>query len=315
MKSILRFFLLLIFVGSQAIAQQMPVQPDPLSPVFSETDTIHLRKRRVFLTMVRQYDYRYAGNLTDRQLIPLLRQSPDSTVRVCLERGRGATTLFTSMYISGYALMVAAVFAPIRQPAATGSMALGGLGLFSGALIPLGARSKWLERAVEAHNRQLSSRADSGFLPPVSTPGREAGLSQADTVAVIRRGLSKRYTYRGIWVNPAWQLGRLAGRLNDADVRDGFQYNRRVTGVALLFTGLSAGYLVPQLLIYGILRTNGRSATLGSPVFWTATTAMAIGFGIGFHARRVQFQTVQILNERLHGQYNTTRYGEHFQNP
>ena len=43
--------------------------------------------------------------------------------------------------------------------------------------------------------------------------------------------------------------------------------------------------------------------------------ATVIGAGINLHARRVQLQTVTLLNDRLRDQYNPARAAEHFQNP
>jgi len=305
------FLLLFVFLGSQTLAQRMPLWSDSLSMA----DTVHLNKRRVFLTMVRQYNYRYASNLTDMQLMPMLRRSADSTVQRYVGQGRSANLVFTSLFTSGYALMTGGLLMPVRKPETNLSMMLVGMGLFYGALIPLGTRSKRLEQAVRAHNRKLRSRADDYFAPLVGGPLHEAGLSLADTVVILRRGLANRYAYRGVWVDPARQLRPLAARLNNPDVRDGLQYTRRVTGVGGLIGSLGIGYLVPRLLFHGILRANGRSSTLGSPVFWTAAAATFIGAGINFQARRVQLQTVDLLNERLRDQYNPARYGEHFQNP
>ena len=305
------FLLLLIFFGGLVNAQSITRQLDSLPMA----DTVHLNKRRVFLTMIRQYDYRYASNLADMQLMPLLRRSADSTVQRYVGRGRSANLVFAGMYASGFALMTSGLVAPIRQTETRLSVMLGGLGLFYAALIPLGGRSNQLEQAVSAHNRQIRSQADLYFSPVVGMSPPETGLSPSDSVTVIRRGLSNRYMYRGVWVDPARQLKRLANRLDDPDVRNGFEYNRRVSTVAGLFTSLGAGYLVPQLLIYGVLKSSGRSATLSSPIFWTATAATVIGAGISFQARRVQLQTVNLLNDRLRDQYNPARYGEHFQNP
>ena len=312
MKSTLRcFLLLLVSLGKPVVAQRVPSQPDSLSV----SDTIHLRKRWVLFSRVREYSYHYASNLTDLQLMPMLRQSADSTVRRYAGRGQKAQFVHTGMYATGYALMAAGLFTPVRRPETNLSMMTGGLGLFYGSLIPMGKRAKQLERAVQTHNRRLRIQPDDYFVPVVNASMRQASLSLADTVALLRRGLANRYRYRGVWVEPAQQLTRLSDQLNDRDVRNGFQYTRRVNSIAGLFTGLGLSYLVPRLLIYGLSQANGRPALLGSPVLWTATAVTTIGAGMGYHARQVQQQTTRLLNERLRDQDNPARAAEHFQNP
>lgn len=298
-------FIILAVVGIQALAQ---------SDSLTAADTIHLTKRAGFLTTQRSYGYHFASNLSDRQLLPVLHRSGDSTVRHYLTRGQRAHYTNIGLVASGYGLMVTGLFLPLRHPETNLTLMGAGVAMFYGSFIPLGSRSRQLEQAVQAHNQLIRSRE--GYFTPLSVLATEQNrLSIADTLSIRAGGLKRQYEYRGLRITPANQLGRLADRLNDTDVNDGFQYTRRVKNIGQLFTSFGTAFLLPRLLVYGVQRANGRSSTLGSPILWTSLAAISIGYSIRLHGNNVQHRTVKLLNERLRSRYDPTVVGEQFYIP
>ncbi len=274
-------------------------QPDSLTA----GDTVHLTKRRLFLSTLRQYSYHHATNLADVQLLPLLRNSPDSTVQRYTRRGRRAQIIGTSLFVSGYGLMLGGLVSPLVRPEVRASMMFGGLGLFYGSLIPMRQRTHRFEQALRMHNQLVRSRADAYYTPVFDLSPNADRLSLADTVTVERRGLKTRYTYRGIRLGPTRQLTRLADQLNDQDVKDGFLYTRRVGGIAGLVGGFGSSFLSTSLLVWGVRRANGASATLNTPVFWSSLAAVTFNYGLRIHVGGVQHRTVRLLNERLRNRF------------
>ena len=134
-------------------------------------------------------------------------------------------------------------------------------------------------------------------------------------MAVQRRGLLNRYTYRGIRLTPTRQLTRLSDRLSDQDVKDGFLYSRRVGSIAGLFGGLGSGVLSTSLLVWGVRRANGASATLNTPFFWGSLAAVTFSYGLRIHLGGVQYRTVQVMNGRLRDRFSRPIGDEHFSKP
>ncbi|GAB3556438.1 hypothetical protein [Spirosoma fluminis] len=162
----------------------------------------------------------------------------------------------------------------------------------------------------------MRSQASTTFdAPYFSAPNEAAVLSRADTVAISRHGFSNHYIYRGIRVYPAWQLTQLADRLHDNDVKDGFQYARQVSSIAGLIGSFGASCLTSSLLVYGIRRTNGNSATLNTPLFWGSLAALTFTYGIRLHVGRVQLRTIELVNKRIRDRYSPAATGEHFVQP
>lgn len=264
------------------------------------SDTIHNRTARNLLATSRQYRYHYASALAGGQLLPLLQRSADSTVRHFVRRNRLLRGFGIGMSAVGLGLQVAGLTTPRQRGDRSTTFILTGISLFYGSLAPIGQADRAIERAVQAHNgalrRRTDARTDEYYVPLFG----ETVLSLADTVAVVRRGLGRRYVYRGVSVAPAGQLLPLSERLADRDVNMGFTYTRRVGRIGGFFIGYGASYLATTLLLYGVLRSNGYQARLtNSPVFWSAVGAVALGYAIRFHAGRVQLGAVQLLNERL----------------
>lgn len=312
MRFFLRSFVLLAAVlwpGHWAVAQ---------ADSLTMADTIHLVKRPVFLTTLRFYHYHYASGLSDKQIVPLLRRSADSTVLGHLRRGHRAQVANVAVQATSYGLILTGLFSPVNSLAqirTNQSMILGATALLYGSLIPAGYRARQHEQAVLAHNRMLRSRFGQYYVLLYDVSAQVNRLSVNDTIATSRRGLAERYWYRGIRVVPVQQLRPLADQLNDSDVKDGFQYARRVGGIGSLFASLGIAYLAPRLLIYGVQRANGRATTLQSPITWTALAAVGIGYSIRIHAGGVQRRSVRLLNERLRSRYDPTVVGEQFYVP
>lgn len=297
MKHLLRalFVLMLLGVGPE---QRVLAQMDSLTLA----DTIHLTKQQAFLSFRRSYDYHYASGLSDMQLRPLLRQSTNPTTRKYVRRGQQAQHVNVGMNAAGYGLFMGGLFTPLNRPETNLSMMLSGVGLFYGSLIVTGQRARQYEKAVRSHNQFLRGQSADYYAPLFDRGFQVRPLSLADTISVVRRGLSNRYTYRGIQLHPGGQLTKLADRLGNQDVKDGLQYNRRVEYIAGLVNTLSISFLLPRIMLFGIQRANGRSATLNSPLVWGSLAGLTFGHGLRIHANRVQLQTVQLLNDRIRNQ-------------
>lgn len=306
-----RLCAVLIWLVTAVSTTPSPAQPDSRTA----GDTVHLTKQRLFLSTLRLYGYHYANNLADVQLLPLLHDSPDSTVRHYARRGRRAQLISTGMMASGYGLTLGGLLSPLRHPEANGSLVLGGLGLFFGSTLPQRQRTLRFEQAVRAHNQFVRSQADAYYAPVFNRSPSADRLSLADTVAVQRRGLKNRYTYRGIRVWPTRQLTRLSDRLADQDVKDGFLYSRRVSGIAGLAYSVGAGLLSTSVLVWGIQRANGSSATLNTPLFWGSLATVTFSYGLRAHVGNVQYRTIRLMNERLHDRFNKPVGEEYFSKP
>src|SRR5919202_4147039 len=259
------FSLLGLTISSACIAQS-----DSLTP----GDTIHLTARRSFLSTFREYSYHYASHLSDAQLDPLLRDSPDPTVQRFVQRGRLANAVKIALHAAGASLTIAGFLTPRYPLERSSTLLLSGVGFFYAGFIPHGQMRRHYQQAVTAHNTFLRNRTDEFFTPYFSLPTEAPLLSLADTVSISRQGFSRRYTYRQIQVFPAWQLTRLADRLNDKDVKNGFQYSRRISSIGGFIGSFGASYLTTSLLAYGTRRGNGNSASLNTPLFWGSVAAI-----------------------------------------
>lgn len=294
-----------------AASSPLLAQPDSLTAA----DTIHLSKRRYFLSTLREYSYHYANHLADTQVLPLLQLSPNPSVRRLVKSGRLVRGIGVGMTAVGFPVMVAGLLTP-RQRVETGStLLLTGLGLFYGASIPFVQSRRQFQRAVTVQNQFLRRRADDYYAPVVLPFAQLAEPTLTDTVAIKKRGLGHQYTYRNVRLAPARQLQRLTDRLNDTDVKQGMQYTRRVGAIGGFVGGIGSTFLTTSLLFYGIQRANGNSTQLGTPLFWGSVAAITVNYGLRIHAGRVQFRTVQALNERLRSQYGAPGRSEHFPNP
>ncbi len=179
----------------------------------------------------------------DVQLVPLLQKTSDPTVQKFIRKGRFSNGVRIILSATGFSFMMTGLLMPRYPVERSGVLMLSGIGLFYGALIPLGQARRQYLQAVLAHNEALRNRTDTYLMPLISRTPEIPELSLADTVAVWHRGLAYRYVYREVPLQPAQQLVRLVDRLNDGAVKAGFQYNRRVKAIAGLLGGLGASYL------------------------------------------------------------------------
>ncbi|MFD2569309.1 hypothetical protein ACFSUS_01610 [Spirosoma soli] len=303
--------ILLSYLSGVEASNLRCVQDDSLQT----DDTIHLTIRRYFLSTIRQYNYHYASYLSDAQLIPLLRRTPDPSVRQIVRRGEWKRGIATTMSFVGATLAFSGLLMPAYRLETRGGLLLSGVGLFYGSLIPAGRAKQQFQQAVAQRNLVIRNHTGDYYAPITGLSSQPLTLSLSDTVSIIRRGFTSYYSYRQIRVQPAWQLVKLADRLNNKDVKDGLRYSRHVGAIAGFIGSFGAGYMTTSLLFYGTRRANGGSATLNTPLFWGSLAALSVNVGLRMHISRVQQRTVQLLNERLRDQYGPSATNEHFLRP
>ncbi|WP_460984500.1 hypothetical protein [Spirosoma fluminis] len=125
-----------ILLSSPVLSAQTP--PPAQYDSLTLTDTIHLIPRRHLLSVLREYSFHYANHLSDAQLAPLLRTTPDSTVQPFVRRGRLAKANQIGLHAAGTSMTAAGFLIPRYLLERSGALLLSGLGFVYASVIPHG---------------------------------------------------------------------------------------------------------------------------------------------------------------------------------
>lgn len=287
--------LLLLMALSRASARMLP---DSLSP----TDTIGVAQRRT-LSTADQYTFHAATHLAGLQLMPILLQSPDSTVLHLAKRAKRRYTLPLPLILGSYGLVLGSVRA-IRvwdNPGLAGGLLLGSVGTLIESYVLGFSAPTAMRRAVQRHNQRVHF-ADDYYTNPhplVGIADEAPLLSEADTVLIQPYRLGSRYTYRGVLIAPDLHLKEAMQSLKDPFITEGLRQNRAIGTVAGLIGGFSAGYLSGYGLTRLLTLAAGYQPRPTNPLVYAALGGLAVTFTIASFNNRVTRQVVRRYNDRL----------------
>ena len=285
-----------VFATPSPLRVQM--SPDTLIP----TDTIGIAQRRT-LFATDQYTFHAATHLAGLQLVPILRQSSDSTVLRLAMRAKRRYTLPLPLILGSYGLVLGSVRA-IRvwdNPGLAGGLLVGSVGTLIESYVLGFSAPNAMRRAVQRHNQRLRS-TDDYYTSPRSLAGMAGEaplLSEADTVLIQPYRLGSRYTYRGVLLSPDLQLTEAMQSLKDPFITEGLRQNRAIGTVAGLIGGFSAGYLSGYCLTRLLTLAAGYQTRPANPLVYAALGGLAVTITIASFNNRVTRQVVRRYNERL----------------
>lgn len=278
----------------------VPLLAQVRSAASTPFDTVGLAQKRT-LFAPDLYAYHAATQLSAGQVMPVLLQSPDSTVLRLARRARRRYWLPAPLFIGGYGLFIGGLRAgQAGNDALAGGLALGSLTvLVDGIVVGLTA-PRAMRRAVTRYNQTVRYAGDAYTDPLTNLRGDAFELTEADTIAVKPALLGNRYTYRQLVVVPDIHLARAMRSVNEPYISEGIRQNQVIRGISGVVGGASTGYLV----VWGMTRLLAAAAgyrvrSRTNPLLYASLGGVAATFVLGGAANRTTRRLTSRYNELL----------------
>jgi len=262
----------------------------------SAADTISLTRQRLLLSVRRMYRYHLASGLLSRQMVPLLKQSPDEEVHRYIQKYTRQRAFSGVTSLLPFPLLASGLLLSQRSPELGGALTLTGLVM---SFVPPFFRVEHnMERAVRSHNLSIRTQSGDYYRPMFDLRPQSDRLVLTDSVQIKGSFIYPKFVYRGLRVDPATNLKTAFEYLNSGRVNANLRYIRTVRTVSGFVSGLAFGVLTGTLLSYAVRNATG-SYPLNRGVVYPALGTIGITVLANWHANQVQLGTMKEYNLKI----------------
>lgn len=272
------------------------VRPAALTPF----DTIGLAQKRTLFSPD-LYAFHAATQLSALQVIPILLQSPDSTVQRLARRARRRHWLPAALIGGGYGLLAGGLRAGrVGNDPLAGGLILGSLATLTGSFVVSLSAPTAMRRAVGRYNQTVRYAGDAYTDPLANLRGNAFDLTEADTIAIKPASLGNQYVYRSLLLVPDVHLVQAMRSVNEPYISEGIRQNKVVRAIGGVVGSASTAYI----LVYGMTRllvaaagyrVQGRTSSL----LYASFGGVAATFVLGGVANRTTRRITTRYNELL----------------